>query len=139
MLDDAHELHDGARAIDGLCGAVEARRVDAVRPADELVERGVLHAEALASDPRDQGGAGGRLGVVEEPPVFAARFEMRAILGRGEGRSVMIEVPAEPVARAVAVVEDGVLVARQHRVIGARLPRPVPARAVRKFRTISNP
>jgi hypothetical protein len=61
------------------------------------------------------------LRVVKEVPVRDARLEVRLVFRRREGRAVVVEVPGQLLARVVAVIEDGVLVAGQHLVVGARL------------------
>src|SRR5579885_1207949 len=131
VLDDLHELERGFFQLDGLGGVLVESSVNRVRPRDERRERLVLEPEALACDARDELGAGLARGV----PEFFARSvgaEVRLVLRREEGRLMMVEPPRQLVRRAVLEINDGVLVAVEHRLVEERARR-VQQRRVRDF------
>ena len=145
VLDHRGELEHGlVRRGRGL-GRGEARRVDDVGPADELGERAHVDAEprsratsamSLAQEPYvGSQNTWGRLRGCASP---AAAARARVALRRGaEAGDVVVEVPGEPLARRVAEVEDGVLVAVEP-PLGDRLhPRAVAARLVAERRRLA--
>src|SRR3989440_3400961 len=119
VLDDLHQLERRLSKLDGLRRRLVERAVNRVRPTDERAERRVLEAEALGRDARDELCA--RLG--RGVPEFFSRSvgaEVGLVFGTEEGRLVMVEPPREALARAVLEVNDGVLVAVEHRVVEER-------------------
>src|SRR5437763_9510795 len=122
VLDDLHQLERRLSKLDGLRRRLVERAVNRVRPTDERAERRVLEAEVLDGGARDELGAGLARGVPEFFPRSVGA-EVRLVFGAEEGGLVVVEPPREALARAVLEVNDGVLVAVEHRVVEERARR----------------
>ena len=122
VLDDLHQLERRLSKLDGLRRRLVERAVNRVRPSDERAERRIFEAELFGRDARDELGTRLARGV---PEFFPRRVgaEVRLVFRREEGGLVVVEPPGQSLGGAVLEVNDGVLVAVEHRVVEERAGR----------------
>ena len=133
VLDDAGQFEYWFFAINGLCRTVEARRVDDVCPAHQVVELVESRVELTLGHVFDELGARGIAGLEKEATFSDARVENALVFLVQKCRLMMIEEPGERRRRVETIVQDGVCIATEQRSVRASLLGTVAARVVVEF------